>query len=105
MTAGCAAVAIGFVLLSAFYQAVAKAGTRLSRQDAAGRGDEFDCGALLHHRGKSLVAADRTILVGAVLGGYHGARIARRLDPRFIRVGISLLNVGITAAFFFRAAR
>lgn len=46
-----------------------------------------------------------TMLVGAVLGGYHGARIARRLDPRLIRVGISLLNVGITAAFFFRAAR
>jgi uncharacterized protein len=45
------------------------------------------------------------ILVGAVLGGYQGARIARRLDPRLIRVGISLLNVGITAAFFIRAAR
>ncbi|MFL5343785.1 MAG: sulfite exporter TauE/SafE family protein [Hyalangium sp.] len=43
-------------------------------------------------------------LVAAALGGYAGARLARRLDPRWLRHGILLLTVAMTVAFFLRAA-
>ena len=43
------------------------------------------------------------MLAGAVAGGYAGARVGRRLDPARTRIGISLLNVAITGAFFWRA--
>ncbi|MHC5541499.1 sulfite exporter TauE/SafE family protein, partial [Singulisphaera rosea] len=46
-----------------------------------------------------------TMLLGAVLGGYSGARVARRLDPRLIRIAITLFNVVITTVFFLRASR
>ena len=42
------------------------------------------------------------MLVAAVIGGYIGARVARRLDPKRLRLGISCLNVVITALFFWR---
>ncbi|PWC54929.1 sulfite exporter TauE/SafE family protein [Azospirillum sp. TSO22-1] len=42
------------------------------------------------------------MLAGAVAGGYAGARVGRRLNPAHVRVGITLLNVAITAAFFLR---
>lgn len=41
------------------------------------------------------------MLVAAALGGYLGARIALRLKPSQIRVGISIINFLITAAFFY----
>ena len=42
------------------------------------------------------------MLVAAVIGGYFGARVARRIDPKRLRLGISCLNVVITALFFWR---
>ncbi len=42
------------------------------------------------------------MLAGAVLGGYGGARLARRLDPRLIRLGITMVNVAMTVVFFLR---
>jgi uncharacterized membrane protein YfcA len=43
------------------------------------------------------------MLGAAVAGGYIGARIARRLNPRHIRLGITIMNVVMTAIFFYRA--
>ncbi len=43
------------------------------------------------------------MLVGAAIGGYVGARVARRMDPRHIRIGVIVLTIGMTAAFFLRA--
>lgn len=43
------------------------------------------------------------MLVGAVAGGYAGARVGRRLPPALVRGGIILLNAAITAVFFLRA--
>ena len=38
----------------------------------------------------------------AILGGYIGARIVRKIDQRRLRIGITCLNCAITAAFFWR---
>ncbi len=43
------------------------------------------------------------MLAGAVLGGYGGARCARRIKPQHLRIGISLFNVAMTTAFFLRS--
>ena len=43
-------------------------------------------------------------LVAAALGGYAGARLARRLDPQWLRRGVLLLTVAMTVAFFVRAS-
>lgn len=43
------------------------------------------------------------MLVAAVFGGYAGARVARRLNPEHLRTAISILNVVVTLAFFYRA--
>jgi uncharacterized membrane protein YfcA len=43
------------------------------------------------------------MLVAAVVGGYAGARIARRLDVRLIRAGVLLISSGITVLMFIRA--
>jgi uncharacterized membrane protein YfcA len=45
------------------------------------------------------------VLVAAVVGGYGGARLARRLPPHHLRMGITVFNFIITAVFFWRAAR
>ena len=42
------------------------------------------------------------MLVAAVIGGYVGARVARKIEARKLRIGISCLNCAITAAFFWR---
>ena len=42
------------------------------------------------------------MLVAAVIGGYVGARAARGVNPRYIRIVISAINVVITFAFFLR---
>jgi uncharacterized protein len=41
------------------------------------------------------------MLVAAALGGYVGARVALRLSGSQIRIGISVINFLITAAFFY----
>ena len=43
------------------------------------------------------------MLVAAVIGGYAGARVARRLNPDHLRTIITVLNVLVTIAFFYRA--
>ncbi len=43
------------------------------------------------------------VLVSAALGGYAGARLARRLDARLIRAGVVAITAAITVAFFLRA--
>ncbi len=42
------------------------------------------------------------MLVGAVVGGYFTARVARRLDPAKARIGISCLNAVITGLMFWK---
>ena len=42
------------------------------------------------------------MLVAAVIGGYTGARIGRRMNPRHIRVVITFISVAMTIAFFRR---
>ena len=43
------------------------------------------------------------MLVAAIIGGYAGARVARRLNPDHLRTIITVVNVVVTTAFFFRA--
>ncbi len=43
-----------------------------------------------------------TMLIGGVIGGYAGARIARKVDQRKLRIFVIALNSAITAAFFWR---
>ncbi|MFY0571067.1 sulfite exporter TauE/SafE family protein [Archangium lansingense] len=40
--------------------------------------------------------------LGAVAGGYVGARVGRRIPPARLRLGIMAFNVAMTAAFFLR---
>jgi len=42
------------------------------------------------------------MLIAAVAGGYVGARLARRVNPEWIRGFIILISIGVTAAFFLR---
>ncbi|MGE5537589.1 MAG: sulfite exporter TauE/SafE family protein [Gemmatimonas sp.] len=41
--------------------------------------------------------------VAAALGGYAGARIARSVDPKRVRLFINCVNATVTAIFFYRA--
>jgi uncharacterized protein len=43
-----------------------------------------------------------SLLVGAIVGGYVAARLARKLDPVKARIGISCLNAVMTALMFWR---
>jgi uncharacterized membrane protein YfcA len=42
------------------------------------------------------------MLVAAVIGGYAGARIARKLDPTGLRIGVTVIGLAMSAAFFLR---
>ena len=42
------------------------------------------------------------MLIAAVIGGYIGARLARRMNPVWVRAAIILISVIVTAAFFRR---
>ena len=42
------------------------------------------------------------MLIAAVIGGYAGARIARRLNPSLIRTAIIVFVLFVTVAFFRR---
>ncbi len=54
-----------------------------------------------------LIATTPTLimLVGGILGGWAGAQLARRIDQRYLRIGINIINFSMTALFFYRAAR
>jgi hypothetical protein len=41
--------------------------------------------------------------LGAIAGGYGGARLGRRLSARAVRIATLVLAVGMTIAFFLRA--
>jgi uncharacterized membrane protein YfcA len=43
-----------------------------------------------------------TMMVAAIIGGYAGARVGRRVDPRAVRLLINAVNVTMTAIFFWR---
>jgi len=48
---------------------------------------------------------DAVILTaGAVLGGYYGARLARRVAPRVVRIAVVTVGAGMTAYFFLHGA-
>lgn len=44
------------------------------------------------------------MLAGAVLGGYLGARVARHMNPAYVRIVIIIISIVITIAFFARAS-
>ncbi len=44
-----------------------------------------------------------TIMATAVLGGYFGARIARGMDPKHVRMGIIAISTIVTIVFFARS--
>jgi hypothetical protein len=43
-----------------------------------------------------------TMLVATVIGGYIGARAAKKVNPRYVRAAISVTSIAITIAFFLR---
>ena len=43
-----------------------------------------------------------TMMVAAIAGGYTGAKLARRMNPKHIRVVVIVISFGVTAAFFLR---
>ena len=43
------------------------------------------------------------MLIGALVGGYAGARVARRMNQNYVRTAIIVISVGVTIAFFVRA--
>lgn len=45
------------------------------------------------------------VLAGAVVGGYIGAHLTRRVSARQLRVGLTVFNVAVTGVFFLRVAR
>lgn len=40
------------------------------------------------------------MVVGAIIGGYGGAYFARQIDPRWVRIFVILVGVGMTLYFF-----
>ena len=40
--------------------------------------------------------------VATIIGGYIGARTARKVSPRYIRAIVTVVSAGITIAFFLR---
>lgn len=48
-----------------------------------------------------------TLVLGAaaIVGGYAGAHLGRRLNPRLVRAATLTLSVAMTSLFFLRAAR
>jgi uncharacterized membrane protein YfcA len=63
--------------------------------------------AVLIFIGARLIVWSDTVLMlmGAVLGGYAGALVGRRANPKLVRAGTLVLTVCITIAFFARTYR
>jgi uncharacterized membrane protein YfcA len=40
--------------------------------------------------------------VCTIIGGYIGARVARKVKPQYIRAIVTVVSAGITVAFFLR---
>ena len=54
--------------------------------------------------GKIVWPQTLTILVAAIIGGYLGARVARRMDPKHVRMGIIAIASTVTVVFFLKSA-
>jgi uncharacterized membrane protein YfcA len=52
--------------------------------------------------GKILWPQTLVMIVAAVIGGYVGARVARKMNPAFVRTIITLIGIVMTAIFFSR---
>jgi uncharacterized membrane protein YfcA len=52
--------------------------------------------------GKIVWPQTTVILLAAILGGYYGAKIARGLDPSYVRAGIIAIASLVTLTFFVR---
>jgi uncharacterized membrane protein YfcA len=55
--------------------------------------------------GKVVVAAAVPIAIGSIVGGFGGAALARRVDPKHVRKLVLVVAWAITAWFFWRAMR
>ena len=53
--------------------------------------------------GKVLWPQTLVMLAGALLGGYAGARIGRRIDPGWLRLGVTVVGLAMSAAFFIKS--
>jgi uncharacterized protein len=42
------------------------------------------------------------LLIGSSIGGYVGARVARRMNQKYVRTAIIVISIGVTIAFFVR---
>jgi uncharacterized membrane protein YfcA len=42
------------------------------------------------------------MLVGTIIGGYIGARLARKVRPIYVRAFVTVISAAITVAFFLR---
>jgi uncharacterized membrane protein YfcA len=42
------------------------------------------------------------LLIGSSIGGYVGARVARRMNQKYVRIAIIVISIGVTIAFFVR---
>jgi uncharacterized membrane protein YfcA len=52
--------------------------------------------------GKVWWTQSMVMLVGAVAGGYAGARFGRQLDPRMVRFIVIAISIAATTVFFLR---
>jgi uncharacterized membrane protein YfcA len=43
------------------------------------------------------------MIAGAILGGWLGAKLGKRLSPRLVRIWTLLVTAGTTIVFFVRA--
>jgi hypothetical protein len=57
---------------------------------------------LLLARGKVALVPAAAVAVGSIIGGYAGARLARRVDPEKVRVAVIVLAWALTAFFAWR---
>ena len=69
-----------------------------------GSGYELNAIAAVVIGGTSLSGGTGTVL-GSMVGGYAGARLARRVDPKRVRPVVVGLGWALTAAFFWRWLR
>ena len=52
--------------------------------------------------GKIVWPETLTILIAALAGGYIGARVARKMNPRHVRAAIITIAAAVTMSFFLK---
>jgi uncharacterized membrane protein YfcA len=64
----------------------------------------INCTAFVLFAVKGLVAWDLALVLGlgAILGGYLGARSAKHLDPRILQVFVVLIGLAVSAWLLFK---